>query len=123
MNGNIKFFTKFSIAGLPELPNKSHGHWGGMQKKRERWHNAVERAAFMFRPKSPLTKCKLILERHASRKCDYDNLVYSFKPVVDGLVHSKFLVDDDYGTILERDYRLVKSTMKDQHITIEIKEL
>jgi len=48
------------------------------------------------KPEIPLTNFKLILERHYWKALDYDNLVASFKPYVDGLTRSGIIKDDSF---------------------------
>lgn len=47
-------------------------------------------------PERPLTNFKLKLIRHSSRPLDYDNLVSSFKSIVDGLTKAGVIEDDKY---------------------------
>lgn len=119
---NELFRIKLTIHGKPELPNKSHGHWATLQRQRERWHSVVARSV-LFRPEKPLKKCRLICVRHSSRKCDYDGLVYSFKPLVDALVKQGIIVDDDLFTIVERSYQWCKTPEKQAFVTIEVEEI
>jgi hypothetical protein len=120
----MKYILNFIVRKLPQLPNRSFGsHWGGQQKKRKEWHIAVENFAMINRPKTPLIVCKLTLVRFAPRECDYDNMVYSFKPIVDGLVHSKIIADDRQKNIPIRNYYWVQVPKKDQHIEVTVEEI
>lgn len=116
------FRIKLTIPGKPELSNGSHGHWATINKQRKRWHDAVARA-IEYRPTEPLKMCSIICHRFSSNKCDYDNLVYSFKPLVDGLVHSGIIIDDDLFTIVDRKYLWSKTKRDKPFITIEVEEL
>lgn len=49
------------------------------------------------RPKAPWEKIELVITRHAPRLLDFDNLVASLKPVVDGLVRAKIISDDNWN--------------------------
>ncbi len=48
------------------------------------------------KPEFPLEICTLFLKRSHWRSLDYDGLVGSFKPVVDGLVTAGILIDDSW---------------------------
>ena len=89
---------------------------------RQTWHRLVS-LAISHKPESPIKICKVICIKYSSRKCDYDNLVYSFKPVIDGLVLSGIIKDDDMMTIIDRKYMWCKFPEKDSYITIEVQEL
>lgn len=54
---------------------------------------------------------------------DYDNLVYSFKPVIDGLKNAGIIKNDDMLTIIDRKYSWCKVPEKMKHITIEVEEI
>lgn len=54
---------------------------------------------------------------------DYDNLVYSFKPVIDGLKNCGVIKNDDMLTIVDRKYFWTKVPEKMKHITIEVEEV
>lgn len=43
--------------------------------------------------------------RHSNAsRMDYENLCWSFKPIIDGLVDAEVLVDDSMDVIVERHY-------------------
>lgn len=48
------------------------------------------------KPKKPLTKCTIHIERHSNIFLDADNFVASFKPIIDGIVHAGILEDDSW---------------------------
>lgn len=50
------------------------------------------------RPNSPLEKCSITIIRHSSRSLDWDNCVSSYKPIIDGLVKIKIIMDDTWET-------------------------
>jgi hypothetical protein len=49
-------------------------------------------------PAEPLKKAHITLIRHSSRQCDYDNLVFSGKYLIDFL-KSRVIVDDNMQAI------------------------
>ncbi len=68
----------------------------------------------------PLKKAHLTLTRHSSIRPDSDGLVSSFKHVIDGLVDTKIIVDDDYKTIGMPTYLWEKAPAKKGYITIKV---
>ena len=54
---------------------------------------------------------------------DYDNRAMSFKPVVDGLVDARVLVDDSDEIVVYRDYPMKKCKAGGEKITIRVEEV
>lgn len=63
------------------------------------------RVAVSRRPPSPLTECEIVCTRFSSRPTDYDNLVASFKSVIDGLKDAGIFTDDNQSVITKREYK------------------
>lgn len=87
----------------------------------EEFYSYVYFAAKKQNPKMPLKKCKLTLVRFGTKFLDYDGLVGSFKPVVDGLTKSKIIIDDKFevtGPWLV-DQRIVKKDQVGISIIVE----
>jgi len=82
-DGRYSIFVK--LAGVPLPPNEVVG-----KSRMKSYRNSVtwrQRAYLMagrLAPKKPLTHARITLKRYGSRWLDYDGLVGSFKPVVDG---------------------------------------
>jgi len=68
--------------------------------KRDRLYKSIYGEVFYhtngFRPKAPLSKCKITIVRHYYRFLDWDGCVGSMKPIIDGLIHAKIIKDDSY---------------------------
>lgn len=110
------------ISSVPSLGNR-HQHWTKTANERKLWHALVLGAFCNYRPPYPLKLASVEVVRFSSRRPDFDNLVYSFKPVFDGLIHARIIVDDDMLTIVDRKYRWEKCPEKDAHIVISVKEI
>lgn len=66
-------------------------------KENQSWRMIIACAcSYEKMPDSPLTKASITLVRHSWRMLDYDGLVGSMKPVVDGLVRCGVLTDDSW---------------------------
>ena len=50
-------------------------------------------------PPEPLKKARIKIVRHFYRTLDYDGLVGSLKPLVDGLVSAGVLIDDSWNVL------------------------
>lgn len=88
---------EFELASTPKATNRIlYSHWRNVKRNADVWKNLVQWAVKGKQPKSPLKKVKLKLTRYNYRTLDYDGLVASFKPVVDGLVHARVLKDDNW---------------------------
>lgn len=75
-------------------------------------------------PATPLTSYQIIFTRFTIRPLDIDNLVASFKPVLDSLVRSGVIEDDKWEMSEFIRYKQVKvKTKLEQKITSEIKSL
>lgn len=86
------------------------------------WHNKIM-YAFQFKPLFPLKAVSIYVRRFSSRMPDYDNLVYSFKPIFDGLIHAKIIQNDDMNTVVVRHYSWAKVKRGQEQITIEVEEI
>lgn len=118
----MKYFHKATIKSVPSLGNR-HQHWSKTAKERKQWHTHVFNAFRIYKPKEPIKSCIVRVVRYSSRCPDFDNMVYSFKAVFDGLIHSGIIFNDDMKTIVDRKYSWCKVPEKDHQITIEVEEL
>ena len=109
-----------SVDRLPPLNTSDRRrHWSVQHKEAEAWKWLVFGELGGDIPKRPWRKVKMICTRHSSRQPDYDNLVASFKPVIDALVKNSVIADDrpDNFEGEHPDYEWVKGQ---SHITVEI---
>lgn len=87
----------FELEGAPVLQSAGSGgaHWSSRRKIRKRWRDVVAwKCRELGRPRRPLPRARVTLTRYSPRACDFDNLVASFKPVLDGLVDGGVLAGD-----------------------------
>lgn len=119
----MKRKIEFTLVGLPKSLNGSHGSWHAKSAERRRWRNRAAAAAHPLRPDEPFKKCSLECVRFSARCMDFDNLVASFKSIVDGLKDAGVIVDDNPGVIVTREYRHEKSLLKDQRVLVRVTEI
>lgn len=75
-------------------------------------------------PATPLSSYQITFARHTIRPLDIDNLVASFKPVLDSLVSFGVIEDDKWEMSKHIKYLQLKVNKKtDQKITTEIGSL
>lgn len=113
----------YSLAAwLPILPasltNNGHGHWAKKHKQKRQVTDLVKFAIHMYRPKKPLEKARVVLTRHSASEPDFDNLVASFKPVIDALVEAGVIIDDKSSVIGQPEYRWKKAKPKQGSIEV-----
>lgn len=114
----------FEINELPPTTNSQTGmHWSKKGREKKRWHFMVWQMVGSNKPKQPLKRAKLTLERFSSVRCDFDNLVISFKNVIDGLTECGVLEDDKYENIGQPTYIPVKCEPKRGKIRVTVEEL
>ncbi len=111
------------IPDLPLLPNRlQRSHWRTIQAHTKAWHALVYRHASSHVPYEPLQRAELVLTRHSATEPDPDNLMASWKPLIDGLQRVGILVNDKRENV-ELDARWVKCKIGKGKVTIEITEL
>ena len=111
------------IPFLPRLNASSNVHWRKLQRERKRWYQEVAVAFVGRKPKEPLSRAELILERRSvgSINPDPDNLASSFKAVLDGLVRCGVLEDDRPEVVGRPDFRRVRVAKRaEQGVYIEV---
>ena len=82
-------------------------------------------------PPEPLKRVRLECYRFTNHKCDWDNLVYSFKVLIDALQPpggksirgASVILNDTDAVIIERVYQRLPAAKKDRRIEIHVIEL
>jgi Holliday junction resolvase RusA-like endonuclease len=117
-----RFFLK--LPGLPKLNNTHYTNWRVAAAERKKWRRAAMLMASPQRPPSPLKFCSITCTRYAyGKKPDFDNLVISFKSVIDGLKDAGIIIDDSSDCILERRYNHEKAPAKKGWIEVIVEEI
>lgn len=115
--------VRIQIGALPELPRTIRSrHWTVQARHRDQWHALVAAALAGKRPAAPLERATLILTRHSAQEPDRDNLMASWKDVIDGLRHAGVILNDKRQNIGTPDSRWEKAGHKNGHVTIEVIE-
>jgi len=97
----------------------------GRAAYRKRWHRRIAEIARVeerWRGHA-LKQVRIIYTRHSAREPEYDNLVYSFKAVQDGLVATRIIENDHNKTIVSRAYFWKRAPAKAGFITVDVTEV
>lgn len=115
-------YTLFmEIYVLPKNFLNSRAHWAVRNAHNRKWDEIVYFWSAGNRPKKPLKTAHVKLTRYSARRMDFDNLVASFKSVVDSLVTNEILEDDNWDVIGMPEFHWFKERdKKKQKITVEV---
>lgn len=115
---------EFSLPGLPRTTNASHVHWAIKSKHNKKWKEAVYwRAHKLGLPVKPLASAKLTLTRFSAKEPDFDGLVSSFKPLIDGLTKAGVILDDKQSVIGQPRYLWQFAKMREGRVTILVESV
>jgi hypothetical protein len=98
-------------------------HWAVKARNARKWRELGADAIRAHRPVAPLRRARVKLTRHSSHELDFDNLAFSFKPLLDSLVESQIIQDDDPATIGQPDYRWERAKPKCGFVVVKIEEV
>lgn len=89
------YHLTIELDGLPSLQSGAFGHWSARRRHDSRWKQLVALETRGKCPGEPLERALVVCTRYscASPAPDRDNLVASFKPLIDSL----------QGTVIEND--------------------
>jgi len=119
--GGTPYALSIELPGLPPCNTASNNHWRIRAHFNRKWrHDTIIAAKAAGLPPEPLWKAKVTCTRFSSRQPDFENLAHSFKPLVDGLVTGKVIVDDTQQVIGQPTYRWEKAAPKEGRITLEV---
>lgn len=121
------YVLRLVIIGLPKRYNTISGtHWSLRAKEARKWHQRLLGRMITQRispPRKPLARAKLRLTRYSSRPPDYDGLVQSFKPVVDALIKTLIIADDNMEVVGKPEYNWERVPANEGKILIEVEEI
>jgi len=113
---------RIEINELPRLQTNTYSNWRIRHGYTKLWHRRVGEALIHFQAKieSPLKRSKILCIRRSLKEPDYDNLVISFKPIIDGLKVYGVIEDDKTSNVMiTYIWQKVKKRI-DQKVIIEI---
>lgn len=97
---------EFTLPGLPKIiTNGNQGNWRAKHFGKKEWQiKTANMSRIIGIPYVPLTKALVTLIRYSSVEPDYEGLVASFKPILDGLVRGGVIIDDRMSVIGKPTY-------------------
>lgn len=110
------------FAGLPDNPNKTSGkHWASLYAGKKEWSNLVGYAALAAKVKARIKPfAQATVHFHISvgdnRAHDADNIIASFKPVLDAL--KGHLIEDDSIDHIDLSYSFDRAKPRQFTITV-----
>lgn len=120
----MSYRLEFELPGLPKPFNgQTSMNWRKKGREVKRWHMAVFLAVGIRKPAQPLRQAKITLYRFSSVQPDFDGLVSSFKPVIDGLIHAQVIENDRMENIGMPTFIWDKAKPKAGKIRIIVEEI
>lgn len=118
----MNLLAEFELPGLPKTVNQiGRSHWAIKSKEAKRWKSAVFYACHQNKiSELMLPKATLELTRFSSREPDVDNMVGSWKHVIDGLVLAQVIIDDKPSVIGSPVFTWEKCKRAEARIRIRI---
>lgn len=96
------FSLKFTLETMPITLNAVlGGKWRARYKNFKLIHNLIHYKVRLEKPAKPIQKAKVTIWRYSSGTLDRDNMFFTFKPIVDGLVEAGVIQDDGFDQVKE----------------------
>lgn len=115
------YALEIELDGLPKLQSGAWGHWRTRRKHDERWKDLIGWEVVRLGPPPKLLDFASVeCIRFSTREPDWDNLVASFKPLIDGLIGTVLV--DDSPTRLVRRYGWTKTDRGRGRMRIYVEE-
>lgn len=117
-NYELEFDVVSETPSLNQLLSKG---WKFRHFKFLKIKNEIKLKVSGHAPASPLTQFKISINRHATKTLDFDGLVASLKPIIDGLVLAGVLKNDDWTLInhINVSQTIVKKDQKKITVKVE----
>jgi Holliday junction resolvase RusA-like endonuclease len=97
------YSLRIEMPGAPRTNSADNLHWRIRQKEKKNWLEQVGVSVHGQKPDEPLTSARVHITRRtaATRAPDQDNLYSASKFILDALVRSRILLDDNQDVITE----------------------
>jgi Holliday junction resolvase RusA-like endonuclease len=110
-----RYSLQFTLLELPMTLNEVMGaYWRKRSENFKKIHRLVHLHSVNKCPLSPIKKARITLTRFSSGTLDRDNMYFTFKPIVDGLVKAGVIEDDGFDQVKELYPHQVKIKRKEQ---------
>ena len=115
-----RYSLRFVIDSLPVMGLNSRRHWRAVQKDNHAWLARVRFATLGKLPEQPLRCAHVSLTRKSASEPDWDNLVGSFKPILDALRKLQVILDDKMSVIGQPVYLWQRAPRGRGSIEVEV---
>ena len=117
------YHLRIELPGLPQLQSGAFGHWSARRRHDSRWKQLVALEARGHWPKEPLERASLVCTRFSCARSspDRDNLVASFKPLIDAL--QGVVIKNDSPEHMTAEYHWEKCHRGEGRVVIEVSEV
>lgn len=120
----LAYKLDIKINDLPKRINQTSGkHWAVRHKESQKWKHLVQLAARYNFPHEPLKRANVTFIRHSSKSPDFDNIVHSFKVVMDALKKLEIIEDDNMNVVGQPTYSWEKAEEKKGFIRVVVEEI
>ena len=113
---------EFVLSGLPALRRDTR-HWRVRHREQQEWRVKVRGALPPEWLGRKLASSRLEFTRFRAKESDYDNLVQSFKSILDGLTHWGVIADDKPSVIGSPKYRWERTARGEGRIRVVVETL
>ena len=119
----MKYHLIIEIPGLPQLQSGSFGHWSARRRHDARWKDLVWYELRGRLPPYALERSLIVCTRYSAARSspDRDNLVASFKPLLDAL--QGHVIWDDSPEHMSAEYHWENCPRGEGRVVIEVTEV
>lgn len=112
MGGKKLYKLEFTVRARHLDPNRIKGRdWRNVHRRYEQVKRSVKSKVSGKVPIKPLTSFRISCLRRSAGALDYDNLIASLKPFIDGLTLSGIIKDDNWNYIRKIDVDQAKDKL------------
>ena len=117
------YHLRIAIPGLPSLQSGAFGHWSARRRHDSRWKQLVCIELMGKLPKERLVRAFVSCTRYSAARSspDRDNLVASFKPLLDALQYD--VIWEDSPEHMTAEYHWEKCGRGEGRVVIEVTEV
>lgn len=118
------YILEIELDYLATDPNNILGrHWRSKHGRFQKIKNDIAKLAHGKTPPEPLTKFKISVTRKARGYLDWDNLIASLKPAIDGLTLAGIIKDDNWKYIRHIDVDQIPAKGEEKKLLIRVEEV
>jgi len=117
------YTLEFELQGLPRSQTNNYANWRTRHKDKKYWEDLIWINTIGKRPADPVLRAHITITRCSTTEPDFDNLVASGKPLLDGLVKCRIILDDKPSVIGHPTYLWEKAKRGHGKVKIRVEEV